>query len=111
MTRREFFGLRFYKIADPIDGSPLHLCNRDQPHVYSHLTFISNLNKYEVDALLEEVTKAVSGQPVDSEFESDGVENTSVIINPPNITVGGQCTISLPDMKGLLEEWKAFLNT
>ena len=111
MSKREFFGLKIYKATGPLDNNVKHICTREQPHVYSHLCFITHLHKVEVDALLEEINSALGGGGFESNFVTDGTESTSVVIAPPNITIGQVCTISLTDMKGLLQEWKAFINS
>ncbi len=111
MTRREFFGLRFYKTPDPIDGRIRSICTRDVVHVYSYLTFITHMDNVETQSLLNEIDKAINGQPYDVDYVSDNTGASSIHLAPPNIIIDSTCSVSLQDMKGLLTEWLAFINS
>ncbi|NOW93777.1 hypothetical protein [Mucilaginibacter sp. SG564] len=55
MTKREQYGLEFYKSKDPIDGSIIHVCNRRGViNEYNVLQIIQQLNQTETQSLIDE---------------------------------------------------------
>ena len=110
MTKREFFGLDFYRIKDAF-GRVDNICKREVVGNFSGLQILSSLSKSEVDYFIEEIDRALDKGIYPEVFlYSDGIDSDEVKIVPPNMVINGTCTISLVDMKSLLLEWKSFVS-
>lgn len=111
MTKREFFGLNFYKVRDAF-GDINYFCEREIVGNYSGLQILNFLNDGEVDYFIEEIVRALNNGIYPEIFlYTDGIGTDEVKIIPPNMIINDTCTVSLVDMKALLLEWKDFINS
>jgi hypothetical protein len=113
MTKREEYGLSFYKSSDPIDGSVIHICNRSGiVNAYNTLQIIQQLNQTETQGLIDEINYALNGQYYEQYFVTDGTEHESIELSFPNVTFGeNDLVISMQDLKVLLQEWLLFISS
>ena len=109
MTKREQYGLSFYKIITS-NGNIRHLCKTDRTDAYSNLIVIRFLNSIEAQGLIDEITRALAGEFFEPFFTSDGVESEDIDLVYPNVIVNGT-SVSMQDMKDLLLEWLSFINS
>lgn len=113
MTKREQYGLSFSKIQRSSDGSTVNICKKNGTvNQYSTLQVIQQLNKVEAMALIEEINNALNGVYYEEYFVSDGTESDSIQLSTPNVILGeNDFIIPMSDLKLLLQEWLAFINT
>lgn len=110
MTKREFFGLNFYRIKTTL-GRYKNICKREVVGEFSSLQIIAQLERIEIEALLSEIEQAIVGGYYEDYFNSDGTSADEIRIIPPNIIINQVCTVSLVDMKALLNEWLNFIDS
>jgi len=111
MTKREQYNLNFEKLK--INGSYFRFgCSSYNALIHGSLqlsSLLDVLSNREPDGLLEEVNLALSGQCFEDIYRPDGSSIDKVEIFPPNAIVNDSFTISLIDLKELLEEWISFV--
>jgi hypothetical protein len=73
LTKREFFGLRFYKVPNSFDDGLRSVCTRDEVNMYSYLTFMTYMDQNETSSLLYEINNALNGLSYDTDYLSDGI--------------------------------------
>ena len=107
MGKREEFGLVFYKSKDERHDRMRHWCMPENEK-YADLSFIDAGSDIDACvALRAEIVKALNSQPYLWTIATDQWEDMFISIEPPNIKVN-DLTISLSDMKALLDEWITF---
>lgn len=111
MTKKEQYSLKFVKIKDSVN-SDTYLCQGDFSVQGSlklaHL--LSILSNREPQYLLEEVNLALSNGDFEEYYLPDASVTDVIRIVPPNIIVNG-FTITLLNLKQLLQEWIAFIES
>jgi hypothetical protein len=112
MTKREQFELTFYKVPSNFDGRIINVCKKEGAvNSNNSLQLIGQLDKHETESFIDELNKALSGRYYEEYFTSDSVEHESIELKYPNVIIGeNDITISMEDMKGLLQEWCDFID-
>jgi len=113
MTKKEEYGLSFFKSNDPIDGSIIHVCKRSGiVNEYNTLQIIQQLNQTETQSLIDEINNALNGQYYEQYFVTDGTEHESIELSFPYVIFGeNDLVISMQDLKALLHEWLLFISS
>lgn len=114
MSRREEFNLVFSRVLTP-QGNSSFYCDSILTSDNKSLVFASVLSGYDEvysEYLIENIDLALAGEQFEMFHQPDSLsDNFQIIINPPNVIVSSNnYSISLQDMKGLLQEWLAFIN-
>ena len=111
MTKREQYGLSFINWVNPIDKTVNKVCKRENVNTYSELQIISRLSIHEIQSLLQNIQNAIKGEYYEEIYSSERTDDTSVEIHPPNVIINEIYSIPLIDIRDLLQEWLAFINT
>lgn len=111
MTKQELYKLNFEKLNIK-DWGIRYGCTSYSNNVTGSsqlASLLDTLSDREPDYLLEEINLALSGGDYEEYYSPDmsGVE--SVRISPPNAIINDDFSISLIDLKELLEEWIEFV--
>ena len=114
MSKKEQYGLEFYKINPNSNTS--HNCRRINGIVDQNnsLLFITNLNIKKTEFLLREINSYlnVTPNPNWTTYESMVLEHIELHIEYPNFRIDERpYTFPLSDIRDLLQEWLAFLQT
>ena len=109
MTKREEYGLSFYKWKDIETGKLYPICKREKVGSLSNLQLLSRLDSTDTQILIDEIFKAQANLPYDNFPSSDSYEDILIEYNYPNVIIDGIFTISMNDFRELLEEWKNFI--
>lgn len=113
MTKREEYGLEFYKLSS--DVATAYNCRRMDGIVDQNndLQFLSYLDRASTEFLLREVNAFLNtNEPDRSIYESMVLEHFDLDIEYPEFRINKMpYTFFLADIKDLLEEWLDFLNT
>lgn len=113
MTKREQYKLNFEKLK--IDNSyyrygcvSSNTTINGSPQLANLLDVLSDR---EPDGLLEEVNLALTGGDYEEYYSPDMSSVDNIKITPPNAVINNSFTISLIDLKKLLQEWIAFIES
>lgn len=113
MTKREQYGLEFYKLSS--DGITGYNCRRKDGIVdrNNSLQFLSYLDRAGTEFLLREVNAFLSTDESErSIYKSMVLKHVDLDIEYPDFRIDKlPYTFPLADIKDLLEEWLDFLNT
>lgn len=112
MTKREQYGLSFYKKKNSFDGAIENICKREGSiNEYNHLQILTQFSQIETTDLIEEIENALNGKYYEEYFTSDPIEFVSIKLAYPNVIFGeNDLIISMQDLKDLLQEWLAFIS-
>lgn len=111
MSRRQEYNLNFNKVNSSV-FSPLFICigNENTAGSLELASLLRSISDKESDGLLEEVNLALTGGDYEEYYSPDGSAVDTIKITPPNAIYNDYYTISLFDLKELLEEWIDFIN-
>lgn len=112
MTKGEQYKLGFTKSHISGWGILYHCTQTEVTNDSIYLARLLNTLSNHAEPLLEDVETALTGTPEDEyyTFNVSSVDD-SVRFLPPNAIINGDYTISLVNLKALLEEWIAFCNS
>jgi hypothetical protein len=110
MSKREQYGLSFYKWTDVKSGKIHYICKREEVGPFSELQILSRLDVEDSQFLIDEINKAQQGLDYDDIPTSDSIEDILIEYSSPNVSINQILTITMPDFKELLEEWILFIN-
>lgn len=113
MSIKTTYNLRFSKTTGYY-GATMYFCDWDLtiPGSLELGTLLQGLSDREPDLFLEDLNFALSGGGYEEDYHLDGVSSIHVNFLPPNaqlITPYSTYSISLLDLKELLEDWIAFV--
>jgi len=114
MSKKEQYGLEFFKLT--ANGTTGYNCRRINGIVDQNnsLQFISNLDIKGTEFLLREINAYLNSTP-NPNWEKDEcmvLEHIPLSIEYPNFRIDEQpYTFPLTDVRDLLQEWLAFLQT
>lgn len=114
MTKKEKYGLDFIKLSN--NGLIGYNCIREKQIVDKNnlLQFLTYLDESATQILLREVNSYLNGFPDLSwtPYDSMVLEHIDLQIYYPNFIIDGQSDIfPLTDIRDLLQEWLAFLQS
>lgn len=79
---------------------------------YSILTFINRLDQHDCEGFIYDLNRSIDLHGNSDEgFFSDSVEDMEILYQYPYVIIDDILTISMEDMKGLLEEWLSFITS
>jgi len=109
MTKHEEFNLIFNG-AGVSDGRTISFVNSPvTTNPYSALCFINALDQNEIQYFIDNIALATAGNSYDPNFYIvTGTEAFSIRFNEPNFNIEG-LTISMTDLRQLLQEWMTYL--
>lgn len=111
MTKAEEYCLKFVKVRNENNKIRYRCIQLEVTNDSKYLCrLIENLSNESHLNLYEEVTNAINGLQYDEDFLFD-VATEELLINPPNALFDNEYTISLENLKELLEEWITFCSS
>ena len=113
MLMREKYGLLFNKIKSDNNKMTTSLVTQKVPGGNnSVLVFMYSIDEHECKSFIYDLNYCLNNKEnIDDGFVSDGVEYMKILYEYPNVNLDDILLIPMIDMKVLLEEWLAFLNT
>lgn len=110
LTKRAQYGLSFQYWVSPDTQKRKPECKSAEINLFSHLALLLTLlDRDDVEDLLSESNKAVSGHYIDEYPCSDSYSFVEIRLHYPEVTIDGRLTIPMTDFITLLEEWDSFL--
>jgi hypothetical protein len=111
MTKREQYGLSFYKWKDAESGIFYNRCKRGELDSFSVLQILSRFDTKDAEFLINEIRRAEQGLSYDDLPSSDSFEDILIECSFPFVTIDHILTIPMTDFKELLEEWIIFIKS
>jgi hypothetical protein len=111
MTKREQYGLSFYKWKDAKSGNIYSWCKREEVGSFSSLQILNRLDSKDSEFLIGEIIKVEQGLYYDNLPTSDSFEDILIEYSFPHVTIDQILTIPMTDFKELLEEWIIFIKS
>lgn len=110
MSKRAQYGLLFNRNTTALGNTHSYITTIGAEIGYnSALGFINRLNEFECTSLIDDLKRCIKVQGnVDEGFFSDSVEDMSILYKYPDIIIDDWYTVSMQDLKELLQEWLAF---
>lgn len=112
MTKRELYRLNFQKLNIQNWGIRF-TCTSFSPSTSGSpqlAMLLDVLSDREPDSLLEEIESALNGDDFEEIYRPDSSTVDKIEIIPPNAIINESFTISLTELKALLEEWIEFVD-
>jgi len=112
MTNNQEYKIAFYTIQGPYGPNHVFDTVNALPQ-HQLLSFINILQKHEVICLFEDLNKIIRGEHYDPDFltSSEVYEVYNVQFKNPYFLVDGYESITIQELKPLLEEWLDFLKS
>ncbi|NVK71941.1 MAG: hypothetical protein HWE24_00570 [Oceanospirillaceae bacterium] len=111
MTVKQHYGLKFETVR--AEGRKFHFANPEVsiPGSMELAQLLNHLGASESSYLLESINDVISSSTSEISYSLDNSQGVWVEYAPPNCTISGSQTMTLIDLKSLVEEWISFTNS